>query len=316
MWKKSSVKRSLDGKDTPYSQKIHNDEERKTPRMGGIVVWGSVLVTTIGVATFSLFFPSELTEKISFLSRNQTLLPLAVLLFTSLIGLFDDYLVCNDRGTHIGGGLSLSKRLLVIGLVAIMCAWWFYIKLDMSAIIIPFFGTLPLGIFFIPIFVIFMVGMYSGGIIDGVDGLAGGIFTVMYSSYALIAFYNNQVDLAAFCMVIVGGLLAFLWFNIPPARFFLSETGTMGLTTTLVVVAFLTGQVGVLVIIALPLIVTSLSVVIQLLSKRWRNGKKVFLVSPLHNHFQAIGWPNYKVTMRYWIISVFCAVVGIILVFI
>ncbi len=316
MWKKSSVKKSLDGREATITKLLHNDEERKTPRMGGVVVWGSVLVTLLGAALLSLFFPSTVTEKISFLSRNQTLLPFGVLIVTAIIGLLDDYLVCCDRGSHVGGGLSLSKRLIVIFAVAALCAWWFYIKLDMSSIIVPFVGMIPLGIFFIPLFIFFMVGMYSGGIIDGIDGLAGGIFTVMYSSYALIAFYNNQVDLATFCMVIVGGLLAFLWFNIPPARFFLSETGTMALTTTLVVVAFLTGEVGVLPIIALPLVVTSASVVIQLVSKQFRNGKKVFLVSPLHNHFQALGWPAYKVTMRYWIISVFCAVLGIILAFI
>ena len=135
----------------------------------------------------------------------------------------------------------------------------------------------------------------------------------MFSAYAIIAFANGQYDLSAFCSVVVGGLLAFLWFNIPPARFFNSETGTMGLTCALVVVAFLTNAISVLPIIALLLIVTSASTVIQILSKRYRNGKKVFLVAPLHNHFQAVGWPAYKVTMRYWIISIVCAVFGVIL---
>ena len=114
-------------------------------------------------------------------------------------------------------------------------------------------------------------------------------------------------------MVIAGSLLVFLWFNIPPARFYLSETGTMGLTTTLTVVAFLTGQIFILPVIALPLVLTVLSVVIQLLSKKFRNGKKVFIVAPLHNHFIANGWPKYKVTMRYWVFSAVCAVSGIIL---
>jgi phospho-N-acetylmuramoyl-pentapeptide-transferase len=158
-----------------------------------------------------------------------------------------------------------------------------------------------------------MIGLYTGGIIDGVDGLAGGLYAIMYGAFGVIAFYHTQYDLAAFAMAVAGALLAFLWFNIPPARFFLSETGTMGLSMTLVVIAFLTDSVVVLPIIALPLIVTSASVVIQLLSKRFRNGKKVFLIAPLHNHFQALGWPATKVTMRYWVIGAMCAILGVII---
>ena len=154
--------------------------------------------------------------------------------------------------------------------------------------------------------------MYSGGIIDGVDGLAGGVFATIYSAYAIIAFAHGQIDLAAYSSVVVGGLLAFLWFNIPPARFFLSETGTMALTTSLVILAFLTKAVVPLLIIAFPLIATSASSIIQITSKKYRGGKKVFIVAPLHNHFQALGWPAHKVTMRYWVISMMFAVVGVI----
>ena len=134
----------------------------------------------------------------------------------------------------------------------------------------------------------------------------------MFSAYGIIAFYNDQIDIAAFCMSIVGGLLIFLWYNIPPARFYLGETGTMALTTTLVVVAFLTKEIVVLPIIALPLVITSASSLIQILSKKFRH-RKVFLVAPLHNHFQAMGWPAYKVTMRYWVMSLVLATIGIII---
>ncbi len=311
LWKKTGVKNALAGGEATISRALHNDEVRKTPRMGGIVVWGSVIIAILFVYLVSKFFPGSATIKLDFLSRNQTWLPLFTLLIGSLAGLVDDYLVTRESGTYVGGGLSLGKRLLVVLLVAIAGAWWFYAKLDVQSIIVPFWGEVHLGLLFIPLFIFFMIGMYSGGIIDGVDGLSGGIFSVLFSSYAVLAYSNNQIDLAAFCMAIVGGLLAFLWFNIPPARFFLSETGTMGLTITLVVVAFLTKQVAVLPIIALPLIATSASSLIQIASRKWRNGKKVFLVAPLHNHFQALGWPAYKVTMRYWIISFILAVVGI-----
>lgn len=313
MWKKQSVKKAFDGSEATISQGIHNDEVRKVPRMGGIVVWGSVFIVTLIIAGVSYILPTDAALKLNFMSRNQTWLPLGVLIVASLIGLFDDYLDCRDRGTYIGGGMSLRHRLLSVLLISVIGAWWFFVKLGVASIMIPFLGELYLGYIFVPAFILFMLGMYSGGIIDGIDGLAGGIFSIMFASYALIAFYNNQIDLAAFCMTVTGGLLAFLWYNIPPARFFLSETGTMGLTTTLTVVAFLTKAVAVLPIIALPLIATTLSSVIQILSKKYRGGKKIFSVAPLHNHFQAIGWPSYKVTMRYWIISIICAIIGVII---
>lgn len=312
LWKKSGVKQALGGGEAPISRALHNDEEKKTPRMGGIVVWASVLIAILLVYIISKLFPSEGTIKLDFLSRNQTWLPLFTLLAGSIVGLIDDYLVTRDAGSYVGGGLSLSKRLLVVTAIAVIGAWWFYTKLDVSSVIVPFVGEMSLGIWFVPLFILFMIGMYSGGIIDGVDGLAGGIFSVMFSSYAILAYAGNQIDLAAFCMAIVGGLLAFLWFNIPPARFYLSETGTTGLTVTLVVVAFLTKSVAVLPIIAFPLIATSASSLIQIASRKLR-GKKVFLVAPLHNHFQAKGWPAYKVTMRYWILSCMFAVIGIII---
>lgn len=313
LWKKTSVGKTIDGREATITSKLHGDETRKTPRMGGVIVWGSVVITTALMSAVALFLPSDATLKLSFLSRSQTWLPIFTLLFASLVGLVDDAFVVASQGTYVGGGLSLRKRLLLVLVLSLLGALWFYFKLGTSGIHIPFDGTLELGLFFIPFFAFVMIAMYSGGIIDGIDGLAGGVFMMMFSAYAVIAYAQNQVDLATFCMVVAGSLLVFLWFNIPPARFFLSETGTMGLTTTLTVVAFLTGQVLILPIIALPLVLTILSVVIQLLSKKFRNGKKVFLVAPLHNHFLAKGWPAGKVTMRYWIFSAMCAVFGIVL---
>lgn len=313
MWKVSGVKKTLDGKEATISNKLHNDEERKTPRMGGIVVWGSVLITITVFFALSLLFPHSIFSKLSFLSRNQTWLPLITLVAGALFGLIDDYLVCRESGSYMGGGLSLRIRLAFVTLLAALGGWWFYMKLGVDSVHIPFGGDLHLGLLFIPLFIVVMIGIYSGGIIDGVDGLSGGVFASIFFAYAVIAFAQGQIDLAAFSSVMVGGLLAFLWFNIPPARFFNSETGTMGLTTALTVVAFLTKAVLVLPIIALLLVVTSASSLIQILSKRFRNGKKVFVVAPLHNHFQAIGWPAYKVTMRYWVLSVIFAIIGTII---
>lgn len=312
MWKRSSVKHTIDGQAATISSKLHNDEERKTPRMGGVVVWGSVIITTIMFLILSGMFPSEVTGKLNFLSRSQTWLPLFVLIAGALFGLVDDYLVCRDKGSYQGGGLSLRTRLVFVTLLGALGAWWFFLKLGVDFIHIPFWGDLHLGLLFIPVFILFIIGIYSGGIIDGVDGLSGGVFAEIYAGYAIIAFANGQIDLAAYCAVVTGGLLAFLWFNIPPARFFNSETGTMALTTSIVIVAFLTKAVIPLLIIAFLLIATSASSIIQILSKRYR-GKKVFIVAPLHNHFQALGWSGAKVTMRYWVFGMVLAALGVIL---
>lgn len=312
MWKKTSVKHTIDGGTATITSKLHNDEERKTPRMGGILVWGSVSITIAILWLFSQIFPNDITGKLNFFSRNQTWLPVFTLIAGALCGLVDDYLVCRDQGSYRGGGLSLRARLFFVFMLGVLGACWFYFKLDVSSIFVPFWGDIDLGMLFIPVFIIFIIGIYSGGIIDGIDGLAGGVFASIYAAYAVIAFANGQIDIAAYASVVVGALLAFLWFNIPPARFFCSETGTMALTTSLVVVAFLTNAVAVLPIIGFLLVATSASSIMQILSKKYR-GKKIFIVAPLHNHFQALGWPTYKVTMRYWVIGLILAVLGVII---
>jgi phospho-N-acetylmuramoyl-pentapeptide-transferase len=321
MWKKKAKEVAFDGSKTPIFNKIHAEREVRVPRMGGVIIWSSVLITTFVVMVLSKLTDVAIFNKLDFFSRGQTWLPFVAMLVGALVGLLDDYLEVKGVSSYVVGGLSLKKRLLVVGVVSLLAGLWFYFKLDVSSVAIPIWGELSLGIFFIPFFMLVALAVYSGGIIDGIDGLAGGIFSAIFSAYAGVAFVQNQINLAAFCAVVVGAILAFLWFNIPPARFYMSETGSMALTLTLTIVAFMTDVVGdghgvsVLFIIALPLFVTSLSVIIQVLSKRFR-GKKVFLVAPLHHHFEALGWPAYKVTMRYWVISIIFAIVGMIIAFI
>ncbi len=319
MWKKKAGKISPDGRATPIFDELHKHKEVGTPKMGGIIIWASVFITIIGFWLLSKIFVIDAFQKFDFLSRSQTLIPLFTLLLGAIIGLYDDYLDVRQSKDGISRGLSLKKRLFVVTLIAVACGLWFYLKLDITGIGLPLGGTLEMGAWFVPFFALIIIGLYSGGVIDGIDGLSGGVFAAMFAAYGGIAFYQDQIDLAAFCAVIVGTILAFLWFNIPPARFYMSETGSMALTITLGIVAFMTdsiaGGYGILVlpIIAFPLIMTSLSDVIQLSSKKLRNGKKIFRVAPIHHHFEAIGWPSYKVTMRYWIISIVLAVLGMIL---
>lgn len=312
MWKKKARNEALGGGETPIFNQMHKDKEVGTPRMGGILVWAIALIIILLFFFISKIFPSDLTSKLNFLSRGQTWLPLFTLITASLIGLIDDVLQIRGRGGYTAGGMSLAKRILIVIAIGLIGAWWFYAKLEMSSIIVPFLGEINLGLLFIPIFVLAMLAMFSGGVIDGIDGLSGGIFAAIFSAYAGIAFFQNQIDLAAFCGVLVGGILAFLWFNIPPARFYMGETGILGLTTTLTVVAFLTKSAIPLLIIAFPLLAASGSVIIQLISKKFFH-KKVFLVAPIHHHFEALGWPSYKVTMRFWVISIVLALIGMVI---
>lgn len=311
-WKKKSVGVATDGGGTPITNKLHGDEERKTPRMGGMVIWISAILTIL-FFWFGSQVDGPTMEKLNFLSRGQTWLPIFTLFIGALIGLLDDYFTVSEVYDQKAGGLSFKKRILMVVMVGAIGAWWFYEKLEVTSIYMPFAGELEMGALFIPFFIIVMLATYSGGVIDGLDGLSGGVFSIIFGSYGFIALLQNQIDLAAFCFVLVGAILAFLWHNIPPARFFMSETGIMALTMTLSVVAFLTEQVLLLPVIAFPLVISSASSSIQLLSKKFRKGKKVFLVAPLHHHFQALGWPASTVVMRYWIIGVFSAIFGLVL---
>lgn len=317
-WKKKAGKMGYGGGETPLFNKLHEEREVNTPRMGGVVIWGSAFLTILAIWIIARYFPHTVTEKLEFVSRDQTWLPIMALLIGGAVGLIDDILEVTGRGKYFAGGLSLRMRLIVVASVSAFAAYWFAAKLDVSTINIPFGGELALGAFFIPFFILVMLAIYAGGVIDGIDGLAGGVFASMFAAYAGLAFYQDQINLAAFCATVVGAILAFLWFNIPPARFYMSETGVMGLTMALGVVAFMTDTLGegngvaVLPIIAFPLVITVLSDVVQVASKRLR-GRKVFLIAPLHHHFEAIGWPPYKVTMRYWVLSVICALVGVII---
>lgn len=316
LWKQKSRKiNSTTHADDEISEefkKVHNEKgELSTPRVGGIIIWLSVILTISIIYFNSVIFGGDLNTKLDFLSKNQTILPLFALIFASLIGLIDDLLQIKG-GERRSDGISRKYRILVVLMIASVGAWWFSVKLGISSLYVPFMGEIDIGIFFIPFFIFVMLGVFSGSVIDGIDGLAGGVMISAFASYMVIAFLNNQIDLAAFSAVIVGGLLAFLWFNVPPARFYMGETGMLGLTVTLSLIAFLTKQPLLLPIIAFPLFITSISSSLQMFFKKYFK-KKIFRVAPIHHHFESIGWPSYKVTMRFWIVSVIFGFIGIII---
>lgn len=312
-WKKKAGKGNGmgDTQGTPLFDELHKEREVSTPRMGGIVVWASTLITALGLWLFAILF-GEPFSSFDFVSRSQTWLPLFALFVGAVVGLIDDVFEI----TRSSGGLRLRWRLLVVAAIGAFAGWWFYDKLDVSAIGMPFLGPIELG----PLFILFFMGvtlaLYAGGVIDGIDGLAGGVFAIIFMTYAGIAFAQGQTSLAAFAACVSGALFAFLWFNIPPARFYLSETGTMALTVALAITAFSTDVLGegvgvaVLPIIALPLTVTVFTSMLQVLSKKVLK-KKLFRIAPIHHHFEAIGWPAYKVTMRYWVITIIAGIFGL-----
>jgi len=224
----------------------------------------------------------------------------------AIIGLLDDLLGIWKIGKN-GGGMDMKHRILFYTLIASIGAYWFHIKLGWDAINIPFLGNLEIGFWYVPLFVFIIVATsFSVNETDGLDGLAAGVMAIAFAAYIFVATVQNKPELAVFCSVIVGALLAFLWFNVNPARFFMGDTGAMPLGVTLGTLAMLTDTVLFLPLFGFILVIESSSVLVQMTSKKLR-GKKIFLSTPIHHHFEAIGWPETKVTMRFWIISAIAA---------
>lgn len=315
MWKKSPRTEAGDIT-SDHFMKIHNTEhEVSTPRIGGMIIWVSVLLTVVIIFALSKLVPgSETIAGLDFFSRSQTVVPLGAFFLAALIGLLDDLLQIAGQGSYAKDALVYRKvKIVFVTLIALSIALWFYYKLDFVSIHVPFYGMWVVGKWFIPIFVLVVLATFTGSVIDGIDGLSGGVLASAFTAYAAIAFLGAQYDISALAGAIAGGILAFLWFNVPPARFYMGETGMLSLTVVLAVIAFLTDAVLLLPIIALPLAVTSVSVMLQMGAYKYCGKRRVFKVAPLHHHFQALGWPREKVVMRYWIVSVICAITGVIL---
>lgn len=297
----------------PIFHQMHQKKEG-TPTMGGIIIWGTVLILAILFWGLSKLGFDSLITKLNFLNRSQTLLPLGVLVASAIIGFIDDLLGIMKIGPK-GGGLKMRHRLIIYSLIAAFGAWWFYFKLSWSIVHIPFIGNFDVGFWYLPIFIFVVVATsFSVNETDGLDGLAGGTLLTAFAAYGVIAYSQGHFDLTAFCGVVIGALLSFLWFNIYPARFFMGDTGAMSLGVTLAVIAMLTNQFLLLPLIGFVLVMESFSVIIQIF---WKNffGRKVFISAPIHHHLEAKGWPETKITMRFWIISWIMASLGLIIAF-
>jgi len=328
-WKKEARSKTITGETADIFYSLHKEKETAVPRGGGLLIWLSVTFFIFLFFTLSFIDRPWWLEKFNFLSREETWLPLLTLIVASVVGLIDDILVVfvspaknffqkiwAGKREYIAGGLTFKRRLLMVALIGLIGGLWFYYKLGWDSIHIPLIFNFPLGIewtigvWIIPLFILVMIASWSGGVIDGLDGLSGGVFASIFGAFLIIAFSQGKVELATFCAVILGSLFAFLWYNIPPARFYMGETGILGLTSTMAVVAFLTDSVAVLPIIAGPLVIEVGSIILQLFSKKFRH-KKIWLSTPIHHHFEAKGWPQYKVTMRFWVVSMVFAILGV-----
>ncbi len=294
----------------PIFAKLHH-KKSGTPTMGGVIVWLTVLALAVSIFVLRQLVPNGFWHDLNFLTRQQTWLPLGALVASALVGLVDDYFNVRGWGPK-GGGLQVRHKLLIYTGIAIVGAWWFFTKLDFSLLHVPFVGSFDIGWWYVPLFIFVIVSTaFSVNEIDGLDGLAGGTLLAAFVAFGAIAFAQGRFELAAFCGVIVGALLAFLWFNIPPARFFMGDTGAMSLGVTLGIVAMLTNTALLLPVIGLLFVIESGSVIVQVLSKKLR-GKKVFLSAPLHHHLEAKGWSESKIVMRFWVIAAVLAVSGVV----
>lgn len=298
-WKKPRTTATT-GEVATVFQKLHGAKLRRNiPTMAGVIfVAAAALVTLLGN-----------------LQRTETWLPISAMAGAGLIGLVDDILNIHSSGGI--AGMRAKIKLFLYTMVALVGGWWFYAKLDIASIHIPFVtNPVHLGWLIVPLFVLVVVSTANAvNITDGLDGLAGGLSAIAFGVYTVIAFLEKKYGIAGFCLTIVGTLLSYTWFNVFPARFFMGDVGSFALGTALGVVAMLTDTVLILPVIGLLFVVEAGSSALQIGSKKLRHGKKIFRIAPIHHHFEALGWEETKVTMRFWIIGEVMGVIGLALFF-
>ena len=278
-----------------------------TPTMGGAVIIFSILLV-IGVSRFLSYF--GILDH-SLLNRGETYLPIITLLLVGILGLVDDYLNITEKNAQ--KGLSAKVKLWSLVAFSVLGAVWFSFKLGWSIIHLPGIGDFDIGLWYAPLFIFVVVGTSNAvNISDGLDGLAGGLLAIAFGVFSVISYFYGLPILSVFCAMIVGTLVAFLWFNVPPAKVYMGDTGSLALGATLGVISMLTNSVVVLIVVCGVFIVETLSVILQLFWKK-KFKKKLFKIAPVHHHFEAIGWSETQITTRVWIIGAGCGIIGLII---
>ena len=267
-----------------------------TPTMGGLLI----VIVVLGIYFF-LRQPDA-----------ATFAPLAALAGVGALGAFDDYL-----NARTGEGIKARQKLIWLTVVAFVAAYQIQQTYAITAIPVPFYGPLPIEPWLYVLFAAFAIIAAANGvnITDGLDGLSGGTAAIAFVAYMLIALLNTpaQPNLALLCALIIGALLGFLWFNVHPAQIFIGDSGALALGATLAVTALITGQILVLPLIGVIFVIETMSVILQVIYFRLTGGRRLFRMSPIHHHFELGGWDEEKITIRFWIVGVLAALLGVTL---
>ncbi len=282
-----------------------------TPTMGGILIILPVSLITI------LLNAASVLGNIEFLG-NSVLLPLSVVLAFALLGAVDDWAGLRGTRKSADKGLGARTKFVIQWGIALLAAYCLYHLLDAPEMYLPGFHIeFKIGLWYVPI-AAFLIVAFSNAVnlTDGLDGLSGMISVTAFTAYGSIALLQGQVFLARFCFTLVGALFGFLWFNVHPAQLFMGDTGSLSLGATLAVVALMTGHWAVLPIIAIIPVSETLSVMIQVsyfkITKRiYGEGRRVFKMTPIHHHFELVGWSETQIVQRFWLISLIAAMIGI-----
>ena len=288
--------------------KLHK-KKAGTPTMGGaIILWVVFFMVAVSVALQQIWWINY-----SLINQKETYLSLFTLVTVWFLGMIDDYM--NIKWIGKAKWLSAKFKMLWLLLFATLWALWFYYKLDAGTLAIPLMEQgLSIGIWFIPLFIFTIVAFSNSvNITDGLDGLAWGLLLFTYGIYTYITFDQELFLLSALCASIVWALVAFLWFNVKPAKFYMWDVWSLSLGANLGIMAMLTDTLFILVIIGLLFILNITSVVIQLTSKKLRKWKKVFRIAPFHHHLEAIGWKEEEIVFRFWLIGLLLSIFGIIM---
>ncbi|WP_081887098.1 phospho-N-acetylmuramoyl-pentapeptide-transferase [Thermorudis peleae] len=267
-----------------------------TPTMGGFMITVPVIVLTV-------FF--------NLLGRLSMLLPLGVLIGTAVLGAID------DRLSLVGAtrmGLSARFKMIWLLLFSIVAAVILYGPLGLHSIYIPFVGKFDIGAVYLPIAVLAIAGTANAvNLTDGLDTLAGGTAAVAFTAYGIIAFLQGQIQVVTFCFTMVGSVLGFLWYNAHPAQVFMGDTGSLALGASLATAALMTGQWLLLPIIGIVFVAEALSVMLQVAYFKLTNGKRLFRMTPLHHHFELLGWSETQITLRFWLVGMMAGLLGMAL---
>jgi phospho-N-acetylmuramoyl-pentapeptide-transferase len=249
-----------------------------------------------------------------FLKRPDasTFAPLVTLASVGVLGAFDDYL-----NAKTGEGIRARQKLIWLTVVAIVAAYQIQATYAITAIAVPFVGAVSIDPVVYIFFAAFAIIASANGvnITDGLDGLSGGTVAFAFVAFMFIALLNvpAQPNLALLCALIIGALLGFLWFNVHPAQIFMGDSGALSLGATLAVTALITGQILVLPLIGIIFVVETLSVILQVGYFKVSGGKRLFRMSPIHHHFELAGWDEEKITVRFWIVGILAALLGVTL---